>query len=526
MAKTRVGNISALYYKKVAGHLPLIQDASQRVGNIFYVDSGDGTDSTSYGTHPDMPFATIDYAIGRCTASQGDVIFVLPGHAETLSAAGAIAADIVGVTIIGLGEGADKPTLTFSNTAASILITAASFRMLGFRITPSVDSVTNPFHIQAAECELEFEVYETDDAVEFVRAILTTAAGDRLKARIRYMGRTGGNACVNAVRLVGCNGADIEVDFYGLASTAIVEFVTTACSDIKVRGRLYNSGTTDGSKNVVDTITGSTWDADIFDAAAGNHYSGGSGSALAADDVSLILAQLSGAAGIATFPAGVAAANAVSIAEVLRYLQENVIVGTGTVMPANSSLYGVLAGATGVPTFPAAAAPGNGVALAEVIRAIYDRQLGDGTDASTNSLLGKRVEKATADLFSGLAIPIFTVSGGRVLVRAIVLEVTTIIQAQITNFKLQANPTIGTTTDLCANLDINADEVGALYTIAGPAATALQRGESGAVPGMSVNGVVVAIGQIEAISSVDSTGSASCQLWYIPLDNGATVAAA
>jgi hypothetical protein len=39
---------------------------------------------------------------------------------------------------------------------------------------------------------------------------------------------------------------------------------------------MYNSGTTDASKNVVDTVTGSTWYANINDGAAGKQEIGGS----------------------------------------------------------------------------------------------------------------------------------------------------------------------------------------------------------------------------------------------------------
>src|SRR3990167_6061342 len=58
--------------------------------------------------------------MSRCTASRGDVIFVMPGHAETVSAAGGITMDVNGVAIIGLGSGDLRPTITYdtADTAA------------------------------------------------------------------------------------------------------------------------------------------------------------------------------------------------------------------------------------------------------------------------------------------------------------------------------------------------------------------------------------------------------------------------
>lgn len=91
-------------------------------GNVFFVDSGAGTDAGTNGTK-DLPFATIDYAIGKCTASNGDVIFVMPGHAETVTAA--IAVDVAGISIIGIGNGDNRPSLTLTASAAPCFTVSA-----------------------------------------------------------------------------------------------------------------------------------------------------------------------------------------------------------------------------------------------------------------------------------------------------------------------------------------------------------------------------------------------------------------
>lgn len=72
------------------------------------------------------PFATIQYALSRCTANRGDIIFVKPGHAETISTAAILVLSVAGVAIVGLGVGSNRPTLTFSAAAANIPITAAN----------------------------------------------------------------------------------------------------------------------------------------------------------------------------------------------------------------------------------------------------------------------------------------------------------------------------------------------------------------------------------------------------------------
>lgn len=258
-------------------------------GSYFTVDSATGNNGNdgSYGS----PFATINYAISRCTASKGDVIIVKAGHAETIVAAGGITVDKAGVSIIGLGAGTDRPEISFGTaTSASVLITAANVTIRNIVGISAVDALTNPFHVQAAGCTLDIEWQDPSSALQAVRTVLTTAAGDNLRVTLKTVGITsGGTAPVNAVRLVGCNSGIINLNFYGRASTSVVEFVTTACTNVDVAGYIYNSGVTDGSKNVVDTVTGSTWFAAFEDGAAGQSYSGGSAAALASDDVSAII---------------------------------------------------------------------------------------------------------------------------------------------------------------------------------------------------------------------------------------------
>lgn len=138
--------------------------------------------------------------------------------------------------------------------------------------------------------------------------------------------------------------------------------------------------------------------------------------------------------------------------------------------------------------------------------------------------LGVRVDRATDNITTGENL--FNIEGGNILVTLILGEVTTIIETKTVTFKLQANPDTGTTTDLCSNLDLSADEVGSLYTIAGnAAATAMQTGQSGSVPAQTT-AVVVSPGTIDAVVGATHTGSIKWSVWYLPLEDGAYVTAA
>jgi hypothetical protein len=129
-------------------------------GKYFYVNGLNGVDAPDYGTSWRKPFDTIDYAIGKCTATSAtypyqDVILVGPGHTETISAAGGITADVAGVYIWGLGTGSYRPTITFSATDSTFAISAANVTVHNLLTTISIDEVVSMFNVTGANCMID-----------------------------------------------------------------------------------------------------------------------------------------------------------------------------------------------------------------------------------------------------------------------------------------------------------------------------------------------------------------------------------
>ena len=139
-------------------------------------------------------------------------------------------------------------------------------------------------------------------------------------------------------------------------------------------------------------------------------------------------------------------------------------------------------------------------------------------------LLGLRAEKAALAITAISTKALFTITG-RVLVRQIVGEVTTVIQSQANAAKLVYNPTAaGADTDLCATLDINADAEGLHYGITGTVADAMIEGVQ-MVKGQ-VAPLVLEAGSIGINTAASSTGAIKWTIWYVPLSDGAGIAAA
>jgi hypothetical protein len=138
---------------------------------------------------------------------------------------------------------------------------------------------------------------------------------------------------------------------------------------------------------------------------------------------------------------------------------------------------------------------------------------------------GIKVDRATAALPASTQAALFTVSTGRILLTSIVGEVTTVIQTQADNTKLVSNPTTGTDVDLCAVLDITADQVGCLYGITGLFSDAMVGANAGATV-VQRNPIVIPKGTIDLSCAATNTGAVKWSVTYVPLDDGAMVTAA
>lgn len=118
-------------------------------GDVYFVDSGHASrgDSADRGTY-DKPFATIDYAIGRCTASNGDIIFVAPGHTETVTAASGLDIDVAGIKIIGFGTGDNRAKISFTTAAAATCtIDADDIYIENFIFESAIDQQVRMVHV-------------------------------------------------------------------------------------------------------------------------------------------------------------------------------------------------------------------------------------------------------------------------------------------------------------------------------------------------------------------------------------------
>lgn len=93
--------------------------------------------------------STISSALSSCVANRGDVVYVLPGYTETLTSA--LTISVAGVSVIGLGNGTKRPTLTGNGTIDAVNITGDGVLFENFAFAaPETDEQTAAINVAAA----------------------------------------------------------------------------------------------------------------------------------------------------------------------------------------------------------------------------------------------------------------------------------------------------------------------------------------------------------------------------------------
>jgi len=145
-------------------------------------------------------------------------------------------------------------------------------------------------------------------------------------------------------------------------------------------------------------------------------------------------------------------------------------------------------------------------------------------DMLTTMYLGYHVARATAALPQSTNHALFTVAGGRVEVTLLFGEVTTAIQNSDPVLSVNSTPTPGTVLALGATVDTTSLEIGGFLRVVG--AGNLVKSLAGAALSTTYCSFVVPIGTIRLAGGASKQGNMKWDVFYKPLDEGATVTAA
>lgn len=224
--------------------VPVIGSGAQipaTTGKYFFVASN------AQGSVPGY-YTTIASAMAQCVSGRGDVIVVEPGYTETVGASG-LTWDKNGVSIIGLGNRSNRPSLTFGNTAATVTISGSGILLQNFATTCSVDEVVVAFTVTGASCTFDSVSYIDTATFQLIQFALVTGTRFVMQNSYHYQS----TAAATAAYWISLGGADrseilnntFHLTMPNSASSAVIGSVATAPLGIHIKGNdIYLAGGT------------------------------------------------------------------------------------------------------------------------------------------------------------------------------------------------------------------------------------------------------------------------------------------
>src|SRR3990167_9258353 len=240
-------------------------------GKVFWVGNSAtllvGEKSASNGNDGSFlrPFSTIDYAIGQCAANRGDVIYVRPNHTTTATAADTIDLDVAGVSLIGLGNGENRPRIDFTGASGEVSVGADNVLIDNFNFHANVTTVTLAIDIEDGvdfttikNCLFDTQDTGTD---EFTNAIRITNNNTGFVIRDCYFDM-GIGAAARAIYLDADtdNGMIVDNVIQGDFSTACIGGDTTLSTNLIIENNILINGSSNdlGTVAVISLLTGTS----------------------------------------------------------------------------------------------------------------------------------------------------------------------------------------------------------------------------------------------------------------------------
>jgi hypothetical protein len=164
---------------------------------------------------------------------------------------------VAGVTIIGLGTGASRPTFTATAIAGDFKLAAASTYIENLLFLGGIDATTGIIEVSAADCQIVDCEYR-DVTGQATDVLITTAAADRLLIDGFKVIGAAAAGCNSAIALVGADDCVIRGCYlYGNFAVGAIDLRTTASPRVNIHDcKIWTENAADIA--IVDTITAST----------------------------------------------------------------------------------------------------------------------------------------------------------------------------------------------------------------------------------------------------------------------------
>lgn len=198
-------------------NLPILQT---NPGQVFFVNNSGVLPDNCYGASDynkgtyTAPMSTIAGALAQCVADRGDIIFLMPGHAETVSAASGLTISKAGVTIVGLGFGTKRAKITLGTAnTATIAVTADNVAIKNVLLVPNFLDIATCFALTtAANFTLDTCEFSYGTSLDFVSCVSTNTTSNNADG-LTIMGCIWRDVATSNTSMVLMNGTNDRVTF-------------------------------------------------------------------------------------------------------------------------------------------------------------------------------------------------------------------------------------------------------------------------------------------------------------------------
>ena len=504
-------------------------DVTKLTGKVYYACNASqtllppgvklGVDTGASNGSYNKPFASLDYAVGKCLAGRNDLIRLMPGHNESVIEAAGLALDVADITVEFLGEGQNQAKVTFSTDVdADMDIDADSVTLINPKFVAAIDALTGPIDVNAADFKVINGKYYDATDIDTTDCIVADANATRLHINgWRYFkGNEGGTQKESHIQLNGVDDAILEnIDIWGDFGTGNIENVTDEVLNIRFKNLSLNNtnsgpipgivldSNADGfAENVkIRVASGTTYVSDLADINWG------------ADCLGF---NTDGAGGE---PIGTAVATGVEG-------KIDVIDAFHDVATADAVTNTVMSDVIGNKTDAAVTAVGATKSLVAYAKGLLGGLF--PTDGSFIPGLGYQVTKS-CDL-SGANDDLFTITG-KVMVTMITGQVEGGALTGAESFQLRLKTS---NEPLCAATTIDTDADGTMYLLTGDVGAVMNAGDAPTTNVAQAAGTALTpliIGQAGGSATIESNttgngGTIDFILYYMPLEASAAVVAA
>lgn len=200
---------------------------------------------------------TLNAGVARARSGRGDTVLLLPGHTENLATADAVSSLATGVRIIGLGEGSNRPALTWSAAGSTFLFDQANTTIENCRLflagphaAGSALTVAAPITVSAAGCAIRrCQIFFGFDADQIITLGINVTAADFSFEDNKCYGNVAAEitAANTFMRLTGADRVSIKRNYIAGAlatdTDGLIETLTTLSANIEITDNvIYSNG--------------------------------------------------------------------------------------------------------------------------------------------------------------------------------------------------------------------------------------------------------------------------------------------